>query len=122
VIYEGSCHCGALRFRVETEEREVLDCNCSICTKKALLHLIVPEHAFTLLSGSPATYTFGTHTAKHHFCGTCGVHPFYRPRSHPDAWDVNARCLDVPLSHWTIRAFDGQRWEANVGAIRDNRA
>jgi hypothetical protein len=122
VIYEGSCHCGALRFRVETEEREVLDCNCSICTKKALLHLIVPEHAFTLLSGSPATYTFGTHTAKHYFCGTCGVHPFYRPRSHPDAWDVNARCLDVPLSHWTIRAFDGQRWEANVGAIRDNRA
>jgi hypothetical protein len=118
VIYNGSCHCGAIQFRVETDDREVLDCNCTICTKKGLLHLIVPEHALTLLAGELATYTFGTHTAKHHFCAICGVHPFYRPRSHPDAWDVNARCLDVPLSHWTIRAFDGQNWEANVDAIR----
>jgi hypothetical protein len=118
MTYEGSCHCRAITFRVETDQREVLDCNCSICTKKGLLHLIVPEQAFTLLRGEPATYTFGTHTAKHHFCATCGVHPFYRPRSHPDSWDVNARCLDVPLAHWTIRAFDGQNWEANVEAIR----
>ncbi|MDQ3341395.1 MAG: GFA family protein [Myxococcota bacterium] len=120
MIYEGSCHCGAIRFRVETDQREVLDCNCSICAKKGLLHLIVPESAFTLVAGAPATYTFGTHTAKHHFCGTCGAHPFYRPRSHPDAWDVNARCLDVPLSYWTITPFDGQNWEANVGSIQSD--
>jgi hypothetical protein len=120
VIYEGGCHCGAIRFRVETDDRQVLDCNCSICTKKGLLHLIVPEPAFTLLAGTPATYTFGTHTAKHHFCATCGVHPFYRPRSHPDSWDINARCLDVPLSHWTITPFDGQNWEANVALIQSD--
>jgi hypothetical protein len=120
MIYDGSCHCGAIRFRVETDAREVLDCNCSICTKKGLLHLIVPEAAFTLLAGTPAAYTFGTHTAKHHFCATCGVHPFYRPRSHPDAWDVNARCLDVPLSHWRVVVFDGQHWEANVASIQSD--
>ena len=112
--YEGSCHCGAIRFRVETDERDVLDCNCTICTKKGFLHLIVAEAALVVLAGTPATYTFGTHTAKHHFCATCGVHPYYRPRSHPDSWDVNARCLDVPLTHWNVRPFDGKNWDEAV--------
>ena len=114
MIYEGSCHCGAIRFRVETDEREVLDCNCSICTMKGFLHLIVDDAALTVVAGRPATYTFGTHTAKHHFCATCGVHPFYRPRSHPNSWDVNVRCLDVPLAYWSVRPFDGKNWETAV--------
>jgi hypothetical protein len=112
-----------VRFRVELlpDEREVLDCNCSICRKKGILHLIVPEARFALLRGGDqlATYTFGTHTARHMFCRTCGVHAFYRPRSHPDSWDVNARCLDdVPLGHWTVRAFDGTRWDEAAAALR----
>jgi hypothetical protein len=120
VRYEGGCHCGELRFAIEIgdDERDVLDCNCSICTKKGFLHLIVDEPRFTLLAGAPRVYTFGTHTAKHMFCPTCGMHPFYRPRSHPTSWDVNVRCLDVPLSHWNVRPFDGANWEDNVDSIR----
>ncbi len=38
-------------------------------------------------------YTFNKHIAKHYFCPTCGVHPFHRPRSYPDLWAVNIRCL-----------------------------
>src|ERR1051326_850437 len=100
--YRGSCHCGAVRFEVDSATTEVIDCNCSVCTKKGILHLIVPESRFRLVQGAGAlaTYTFGTHVAKHMFCGTCGMHAFYRPRSHPDHWDVNVRCIDdVPLSH-----------------------
>jgi uncharacterized damage-inducible protein DinB len=118
---DGGCHCGAVRFRVELDGNEALDCNCSVCAKKGFVHVIVPEAKFTLVSGGDrlATYTFGTHTAKHMFCSTCGVHAFYRPRSHPDAWDVNARCFDdVPLSHWRIRAFDGANWEHAAAALR----
>ena len=121
VSLEGSCHCGAIVFSVEldADQREVLDCNCSICTKKALLHLIVPTDRFTLHSGVDhlVTYTFGTHTAQHMFCVTCGIHPFYRPKSHPDSWDVNARCLDVPLAYWRIRAFNGVNWDDAVAEI-----
>ena len=122
MICEGGCHCGAIRFRIEIadSERVVLDCNCTICTMKGILHLIVDDTRFTLLSGADAlaTYTFGTHTAQHQFCRTCGIHPFYRPRSHPEAWDVNVRCLDLPLAHWQIEPFDGQHWEASVETIR----
>ena len=101
-------------------ERRAIDCNCSICTKKGFLHAIVPPADFTLVSGADAltTYTFGTHQAKHTFCGTCGTHAFYTPRSHPGHVDVNLRCLDDDgWKSFEITAFDGQNWEDDVGKI-----
>jgi hypothetical protein len=89
---------------------------------KANLHLIVPRERFTLLKGEAAltTYQFNTRTAKHTFCRTCGIHPFYYPRSHPDGVDVNIRCLDDPeaTARFRVEKFDGQRWEENVEKIR----
>lgn len=116
----GGCHCGAVRFEVELPEPVVaLDCNCSICSKKGFLHVIVARDAFTLTAGEQdlATYTFGTHTARHHFCRTCGIPAFYIPRSHPSGVDVNLRALDVIPAH-EIRPFDGRNWEESVHAIR----
>ena len=118
---EGGCHCGAVRFRVRIDERRAIDCNCSICRKKGFLHLIVEADQFELLTGHAclATYTFNTHQAKHHFCAICGVNPFYIPRSHPHAVDVNLRCLDPDVAHtFEITPFDGHKWEENVDAIR----
>ena len=76
------------------------------------LHIIVPHSAFTLLRGHQAltSYRFATGAAEHLFCATCGVKSFYRPRSHPDAWSVNAKCLDEPLD-LAIEQFDGRHWE-----------
>lgn len=121
MVFEGGCHCGRVRFRVRAGARVALDCNCSICTMKAFLHLIVPRDAFELLDGAAelSTYTFNTGVAKHTFCRVCGVHPFYVPRSHPDGIDVNVRCLDGDApSLFSIEPFDGARWEQNVDAIR----
>ena len=121
VTYEGGCHCGAVRFRVTVDQHEVSDCNCSICKKKGFLHLIVPPERFTLLQGEDVltTYTFNTGIAKHTFCQICGIHPFYRPRSHPNDFDVNVRCLDGDvLDQFRIQPFDGANWEQNVHQIR----
>ena len=120
-IFEGGCHCGAVRFRVRAPELRALDCNCSICTKKGFLHLIVARDQFEILSGeeSLGDYRFGTGVARHRFCRTCGIHPFYTPRSHPDQVDVNVRCLDEgALERFTIEPFDGRNWEQNVDSIR----
>ncbi len=122
-VLEGGCHCGAVRYRVTARSRDAVECNCSMCRKKGYLHLIVDESDFELLSGADAitTYTFGTHTAQHHFCSRCGVHSFYRPRSHPERVDVNIRCLDgVTPSDFRFYAFDGQNWEESVEALREN--
>jgi hypothetical protein len=120
-LHEGGCHCGAVRFRVAVERYEALECNCSMCARKGNLHLIVPRDRFTLLQGAEAlaTYRFNTGVAQHTFCTTCGIHPFYTPRSHPDAVDVNVRCLDGDaVTRFRIVQFDGRNWEANVEGIR----
>jgi hypothetical protein len=100
----------------------VIECNCSICTKKGFLHLICG--ASDLLAevepGALSTYRFGTGVARHHFCRHCGQHPFYRPRSHPEGFSVNARCLDDPAWRtWPVEPFDGARWEDALGALRE---
>jgi hypothetical protein len=115
--YEGGCHCGRVRFRVTTNLSRVTDCNCSICTKKGFLHLVVPPEQFELVSGKDAlaSYRFNTGTAQHTFCATCGMHPFYVPRSDPDKIDVNVRCLDdIVLSTLKVEAFDGRNWERAI--------
>jgi len=117
----GGCHCGAVRFRVTVGRLAASECNCSMCRKKAPLHLIVPEQDFELLSGAEnlTTYTFNTHVAKHIFCNVCGIHSFGRPRSAPDKVSVNARCLDEDvLSRLERSHFDGQNWEQTMAARR----
>jgi hypothetical protein len=90
-----------------------------MCSKKGFVHVIVPRERFELLSGEGdlTTYRFNTGIAQHHFCGTCGVHSFYVPRSHPDSIDVNARCLaGVDPDALPITRFDGRNWEQAVTA------
>jgi hypothetical protein len=118
--HTGGCHCGQVRFEVTSDLARVTACNCSICTRKGYLHLIVPQESFRLLAGEPAleTYRFGTMTAKHHFCRHCGVASFYVPRSHPDMMDVNARCLDgVDPATLSVVPFDGRNWDASVDTL-----
>ncbi|MCE2903771.1 MAG: GFA family protein [Anabaena sp. CoA2_C59] len=117
VTYEGGCHCGAVRFQVVVNNHKVDDCNCSICVKKGFLHLIVTQEEFNLLQGEDVlkTYKFNTGVAQHKFCGICGIHAFYIPRSHPDCIDVNVRCLDGNIiENFEIMPFDGANWEENI--------
>ena len=118
----GGCHCGAVRFEAELPEPPVpaLDCNCSKCSMTGVLHVIVPHERCELLTGREAlaSYRFGIGAAEHLFCRRCGVKSFYLPRSHPDAWSVNAHCLDDPLV-LAIEQFDGRNWDqakANLDA------
>ena len=110
----GGCHCGAVRFEAEVGEPPVpaLDCNCSVCRMTGFLHVMVSHEQFEVVSGRDAlaSYRFGTGTAEHLFCRICGVKSFYQPRSHPDAWSVNANCLDQ-VQELAVELFDGTNWE-----------
>jgi hypothetical protein len=120
VKHTGSCHCGAIRFEVEAPaEVEATECNCSMCTRTGYLHLIVPQSKLRLLQGEGyiTTYTFNTGVAKHTFCRICGVKPFYVPRSNPDGYSVNVRCLDPTPARITIRPFDGRNWEQHAHVL-----
>ena len=118
--YSGGCHCGAIRFEVEAPEHvEASECNCSICSKSGYLHLIVPASRFKLVRGAEqlTTYTFNTGVAKHTFCRICGIKPYYVPRSNPDGYSVNVRCLEPPPARLTITPFDGRNWEQHADTL-----
>ena len=117
--YEGACHCGALQFRLNTRPPSaLLRCNCSICELEDFLHWIMPLSHFEWISGEANTYRFGSGVARHTFCPTCGVKPFYFPRSNPDGVSISARC--VPGLNWRalpVDEFDGQHWEQNAATL-----
>jgi hypothetical protein len=94
--YSGSCHCGAVRFKIETDLPELTTCDCSICSRKNALMVKVHESRFTLLSGEAmlSEYQFHTRTARHYFCSVCGIYPFHRKRVTPDFFGVNVFCLE----------------------------
>jgi hypothetical protein len=123
--YEGGCHCGRVRFRIEVDlgESVIGECDCSICTKKGILHLPVHRGRMQVLSGTDdlSTYTFGTGAAKHTFCRHCGIHAFYQPRSDPQNYSVNARCLDDydAETMQRRRLFEGKNWEAAYAHRKD---
>ncbi len=122
IKHTGGCHCGRVRFEVVAPAQlEVGECNCSMCSKTGYLHLIVPKSRFQLLSGEDVltAYEFNTRTAKHLFCSVCGVKSFYVPRSHPDGYSVNVRCLDEGTFEISgVRKIDGKNWEKHYPAGR----
>ncbi len=121
IFHSGSCHCGAVTYKVEAPDAlNVTRCNCSICTKSGNLHLIVPRSRFKLLTGEDhlTTYTFNTGIAKHLFCKICGIKSFYTPRSQPDGVSVNVHCLEpATVKSLNITPFDGRHWEQSIAGL-----
>jgi len=110
--YKGSCHCGDIAFEVEGELKGAMACNCSICERKGSLLWFVPRDKMRLTSEQHVgTYTFNKHAIKHHFCQTCGIHPYAEakdPKGNPTA-AINIRCLEgIDLGSIPVKHFDGR--------------
>ena len=122
VTHRGGCHCGAVAFEVEAPARlTVSDCNCSICRMSGYQHLIVPRARFRLLKGADSLteYRFNTGVARHLFCRHCCVKSCYVPRSNPDGYSVNVRCLDpATIEHIEVETFDDRDREAAEARIQ----
>ena len=125
--YHGSCHCGAVKFEIDADLSKLGDCNCSICSKKGSVHHRVPEERFRLLSGADSlhAYQFNKKVAKHFFCLNCGIHTYSHPRTAPDQFNVNVRCLndfDRRTADYELATFDGQNWEDAFKALQQGRS
>ena len=113
MVYKGSCHCKKISYEVEGDILEVIECNCSICTKRGYLLWFIPREKLHLRTPADiilSTYTFNTHRIKHHFCSTCGCAPFGEGEMKGVAMAaVNVRCLDnVDLDQVKRVPFNGR--------------
>jgi hypothetical protein len=111
--YQGSCHCGAVKFGAEFEAIEKgLRCNCSICSRKGALMSadVIPESDLVIEADDDALglYQFGAKTAKHFFCRHCGIYTFHETARFPGHYRVNLGCLDgVDTFTLPFEVFDG---------------
>jgi hypothetical protein len=113
MIHKGSCHCGRIAFEVEGDIAQVMECNCSHCSRKGYLLWFVPRAQFRLTTpeANLSTYTFNKHVIKHHFCGVCGCAPFGfgKDPQGADTVMVNVRCLpDLDRSGLKVTHYDGR--------------
>jgi hypothetical protein len=94
--HAGSCHCGAVKFVVDADIKELTTCDCSLCLKKNALMTKVHESQLSITEGEQylTAYEWNTRRAKHYFCSRCGIYTFHRKRATPDHYGVNIRCLD----------------------------
>jgi len=122
--YKVQCHCGRVRGKFQANKQKLIAwrCNCTDCYMRGNVHVIIPQDDFTLdmteaeLEDATILYLWGTKTAKRQFCKTCGILPWYRPRSNPDGYGITLMCIDVnekgdDKPQVEIRDFDGQNWE-----------
>jgi hypothetical protein len=111
--YQGSCHCGRVRFAVDGDMGTAMSCNCSICQRKGSLMWFVPREALRLLTpeADAATYLFNKHRISHRFCAVCGIHPYgeaISPTGQAMA-AINIRCLEgIDPSAIPVTQFDGR--------------
>lgn len=111
--YQGSCHCGKVRYEAEGELKSAIACNCSMCQRKGSLLWFVPRDRLRLLTPEDAasTYTFHKHVIQHRFCPTCGIHPYGEgtdPKGNRMA-AINIRCLeDFDIDAVPVKKFDGR--------------
>ena len=113
-VYEGRCHCGAVRFRFRSEEiTRGIRCNCSICIRRGAVmspaYVLPPD--IELIEGQDAleVYRFGDRMVNHFFCRTCGIHPFNEIIGKPGHRRFNLGCIeDIDLLALEIELIDGR--------------
>lgn len=109
-MHTGSCHCGAVKFRVDHAITELTTCDCSLCAIRNAVMAKVPQSALTVLEGKEmlTLYQWNTRRAQHYFCSRCGIYVFHRKRAAPEHFGVNAFCLEgFDRASVPLRATEG---------------
>ena len=108
-----TCHCGSVRIALDLPDglQSLRRCNCSLCSRKGAVMASVPLAGLKVVAGEDdlRVYTWNSHTAKHYFCGTCGIYTHHQRRSNPNEFGFNVACIDGidPLSLGEIMTGDG---------------
>ena len=109
--YEGSCLCGAVRFRLLAEPSMVSHCHCSMCRKghsaafATYLTMNVGDVRWLAGTDNLASYNSSSKIVRR-FCRTCGSkvewggHPKY-----PDLVSIPLALLDTPFTPNRITPF-----------------
>jgi hypothetical protein len=116
-MVEGSCHCGAVRWRFAGVPASATACSCTVCRRYGTLWAYGFEGEHIEVSGPTRTYAWGDKSLAFHFCASCGCIAYWAPlKAREDGrrrMGVNLRLAEpdavgaIPLEH--LDGFD--TWE-----------
>lgn len=108
---KATCHCGAVELRVTLSDgfNTARRCDCSFCRRRGAPAVSAPVGGIEIIKGEDklTLYSWGTHTARHHFCSVCGIYMYHRRRSNPNEYGVNLYAIegadpkDIEPISWT---------------------
>ena len=114
-----SCHCGGVKLRATLIEDTLNPsrCTCSFCSRRQAGNVSVLTASVVIETGAHmlGKYQFGTHTAEHFFCKTCGIYTHHKRRSDPLETGVNIGCVEG-AEPWT---FEPMHWHDGVNHPSD---
>ena len=96
--HRATCHCGAVELELSLSNgiENPRRCDCSICRRKGAVVASVPLSGIRVVKGAEhlRSYQFNTRTARHYFCGNCGIYTHHQRRSNPEQYGFNVGCLE----------------------------
>ncbi|AXI02160.1 GFA family protein [Aquirhabdus parva] len=117
--YLGACHCGSVKFSINSMITELTTCDCTLCLMRNAVMARVPEQSLKVIEGEKflTLYQWNTFRAKHYFCSQCGIYVFHRKRAMPDHFGINVFCLTgFDMTSVAVRATDG----ANMSLVNSS--
>ena len=99
---KGKCHCGSIKFTINTKIRDLRRCNCSMCSRKGFVMGTALIDELTITSGEKnlTSYKWNTKTAEHFFCKICGINTHHKRRSDPNQYGYNIGCIEGFEMSW----------------------
>lgn len=116
---KATCHCGAVELSVRLSDglNTLRRCDCSFCRRRQAAAVSAPLDGAKVVKGADnlSMYQWGTKTAKHYFCKTCGIYTHHQRRSNPNEFGINAANIDGV----DIRALEPIGWHDGVNHPSD---
>lgn len=113
LVVRAACHCQAVKLEVVLSDGfdTVRRCTCSLCRMRGAVAVSARLDGVTVLEGEASLreYRFNTGTAKHYFCGVCGIYTHHQRRSNPREFGVNVACIEgvSPFDFPEVPVYDG---------------
>lgn len=112
-MLEGSCLCGAVRWRFDGMPEAATACNCTACRRYGALWAYDFEDEVIRVSGPTRMFARGNRNLGFHFCPQCGCVAYWRGLKTDDDGRrriaVNLRLAEAPeaVAKIVIDHFDG---------------
>ena len=129
-MYQGGCLCGAVRYEIHGDIRNIVHCHCSLCRKAQgtghATNGIVAASEFKLTTGTDRLTDYESPPGQtRYFCATCGSPIYSRNVQRPDQvrvriGGIESDIAERPVAHtfttskanWEEICGDLPRYEA----------